>query len=269
MNSSDPEIVGAAAGRGVGRIGAHEVGHQLALTAVKSDSNLRGYYDGGDSSDPTCYDETGQMWTGGVQGRIAQQDQTIPVERKDDKSIMKSLTAKSAFISFLCCGDAACILAAVVFQTVPPLSKIGQRLFWPQNYIDLLDLRPNDPAGTRISFFVVSAILTGFMLAFLSLMTKRRRLTAFSGLGPGVLSVTGPMLVGLLVVPLTGISVVLMLVETICLIFYVSYCFHTKRQHKFWEYILMSLLFGWWIYLFRAQADPLFMSVPVASCLAY
>ena len=64
MNSSDPEIVGAAAGRGVGRIGAHEVGHQLALSAVKSDSNLRGYYNGGDSSDPTCYDETGQMWTG-------------------------------------------------------------------------------------------------------------------------------------------------------------------------------------------------------------
>jgi RHS repeat-associated protein len=63
LGSNNPTIVSPAVGRGAGNIGAHEVGHQLALTAVKSDRDLPGYYDGGNSSDPTCYDGTGQVWT--------------------------------------------------------------------------------------------------------------------------------------------------------------------------------------------------------------
>jgi RHS repeat-associated protein len=63
LHSNDPRIVSPGVGRGVGNIGAHEVGHQLALTAVAPDNDLPGYYDGGNSADPTCYDGTGQVWT--------------------------------------------------------------------------------------------------------------------------------------------------------------------------------------------------------------
>jgi len=51
-----------AIGWGVGNIGAHEVGHQIALSTVNQDLDLPGFYDGGNDSDPTVY-EGPQRWT--------------------------------------------------------------------------------------------------------------------------------------------------------------------------------------------------------------
>jgi len=63
LHSNDPKIVSPAVGRGIGNIGAHEVGHQLGLSIVNQDLNLPGKYDSGNSNDPSIYDGTGQVWT--------------------------------------------------------------------------------------------------------------------------------------------------------------------------------------------------------------
>lgn len=52
-----------AIGWGIGNIGAHEVGHQIALSIVNQDLDVPGFYDGGNDSDPSVYSGP-QQWSG-------------------------------------------------------------------------------------------------------------------------------------------------------------------------------------------------------------
>jgi RHS repeat-associated protein len=64
LQNHERENVIPAIGLGIGNIGAHEVGHQIALSTVNKDLDLPGFYDNGNDSDPTVYDGTPQQWTG-------------------------------------------------------------------------------------------------------------------------------------------------------------------------------------------------------------
>lgn len=178
------------------------------------------------------------------------------------------IRAKSLLARFLFCANAACILAVVVFQSVSPLSKIGQFLFWPQNFLPFLHLSPNSPGGARITFFILVVLLTACMVVILSMFTEMK-IAAMSGGTPGLLSVAGPLIGLLLVVPLGRTATILMLIQTICLVSYVWYCWRKRRRPKARESIVMTLLFGWWMYLYHAYMDPLFFSVPLIGCCSY
>jgi hypothetical protein len=182
---------------------------------------------------------------------------------------MTLVRVKSLLVRFLSSANAACIVAVVLFQSVGPLSKTGQFLFWPQNFLPFLHLRPNDPAGARISFLALTAVLTGCALVILSLFTEEMRIEAFSGATPGLLSVTGPLIGGILVLPLGRIATILMVIQTSCLAMYVGYCWGTRRRPKTRENVLMGLLFGWWAYLYESHSDPLFFALPFFGCCSY
>src|SRR5208337_4779439 len=58
------------------------------------------------------------------------------------------------------------LCAAGLFGSIPPLSKVGQLLFWPQNSFPFLRLRAHSLVGSRITFLLLVA-LVGALLCLL------------------------------------------------------------------------------------------------------
>jgi hypothetical protein len=165
--------------------------------------------------------------------------------------------------------NAASIVTAIIFESIPPRSRLGGILFWPQNTLSFLHLAPGSPLGSRISFLVVLAILSVILIAMIAL-TGISLLETLLPTVQVVLAVSGPMLGWMLVMrddwpvkTMTGI-------ETGALLVYVSYQARKTATPKWWENaFILVVCFGFWIYLYYRYADPVFLTLPVFGCLSY
>jgi hypothetical protein len=165
--------------------------------------------------------------------------------------------------------NAASVVTAIIFESVPPHSRLGGILFWPQNTWSFLHLAPGSPLGSRISFLVVLALLSVVLVAVM-LLSGTGSLGIHLPTVQGVLAVSGPMLGWMLVMredwpvkAMTGI-------ETGALLLYVSYHARKTTTPKWWENaFILAVCFGFWIYLYHQYVDPVFLTVPVCGCLSY
>jgi hypothetical protein len=177
---------------------------------------------------------------------------------------VKTLTSQ-----FFFSANAACILDVVMFQSVPPLSKTGQFLFWPQNYLPFLHLHSGGPMGARVTFLLVAAVLTVCILLTLRLLAREFWNEAFLGTAQGLLSVLAPTIGWLALAPFDRTATILIAIETICLIFSIWYRRRTRTRPKSWEVILIVFVFLWWMYLYWSHVDPAMFTVPLFGCCSY
>jgi hypothetical protein len=158
----------------------------------------------------------------------------------------------------------------VVFEAVPPLSKIGQVLFWPQNYVSFFHLSSHSVFGVRIMMSISLTVLSLLILLFLRAFGTKPWNRALLRNVPGILAILGPLVGWLFVGQLDWVVRVLMSIETATLCAYTLYLFRKRRNSAAWTVpLVLVVCFGFWAFLYWRYLDPVTLIIPIVGCLSY
>jgi hypothetical protein len=162
------------------------------------------------------------------------------------------------------------LCAVGIFAAVPPLSKMGQFLFWPQNRFPFLHLHPDSPFGSRVTFLLLVALVGASIYLLMTLPSTWSVSGSLAKVAAGIAAILAPMVGWLLIGPRGGVPSVLLWTATVAWSFYAAYCVWKQRGIRRWEIALILVgYFGFWTYLFYSRIDPAMLAVPLLACLSY
>jgi hypothetical protein len=154
----------------------------------------------------------------------------------------------------------------VLGRLIDPHSKVGQFVFWPQEFLSFLRFSSNSSIAPRIMFAVIVCGVSLLVWMVLTLATPRHG-GHVRHFGYGVLAIVAPMLCWLVVkgahLAWAGSALTIIYIAGTVWFSAGKWALHVGT----W-YILLLFWQGWWIYLFRKELDPVMLLVPLFSLCA-